>query len=157
MKNLIFLLMFPCICYSQYKNDYKEINVGYYYAIDGGIGANEGLIFPGASFLWGNTVFYNNNTMLDYQLGIAFPTIVTCKLGYGIGNEDFAFIAGLRPFPTTIYLQFNIQKLSFSFEPFLLYRDDNPFRTSLGKPVLFNEEYFQNILDIHLVTFGYRF
>ena len=33
------------------------------------------------------TNYYTNNTLLDYQLGVAFPSIVTGKIGFGIGMK----------------------------------------------------------------------
>lgn len=98
MKKIILILsLFPLLTYSQSNNTYKEINIGIALFDDGG--------FPGASFLFGKTNYYTNNTLLDYQLGVAFPSIVTGKIGFGIGNEDFATIIGVRPWPTCAYLQ----------------------------------------------------
>ena len=98
MKKIILILsLFPLLTYSQSNNTYKEINIGIALFDDGG--------FPGASFLFGKTNYYTNNTLLDYQLGVAFPSIVTGKIGFGIGNEDFATITGVRPWPTCAYLQ----------------------------------------------------
>ena len=48
--------------------------------------------------------------ILDYQIGIAFPTIVTGKVGYGIGDRDYATIFGIRPFPTSAYVQFSFDE-----------------------------------------------
>ena len=62
------------------------------------------------SFLIGKTNYYSNNTLLDYQAGLAFPSIVTGKLGFGIGDEDFATIIGFRPWPISSYLQFSIKE-----------------------------------------------
>ena len=85
------------------KNTYKEFNLGI--AI-----MDNDFAFPGASFLFGKTNYFSNNTLLDYQLGIAFPSIVTGKIGFGIGNEDFATIIGFRPWPTCPYLQLNLKE-----------------------------------------------
>ena len=77
--------------------------------------------FPGASFLWGKTKYYQNNIFLDYQVGLALPTIVTGKVGFGIGNNSrtISISSGLRPWPSSVYLQLNIQeKVIFSIEPF---------------------------------------
>ena len=74
-------------------------------------------IWPGASFLWGKTIYFNNNTVLDYQAGLAFPTLATGKIGFGIGGSNFATIIGLRPYPATAYLQLSKnQRFNFSAE-----------------------------------------
>ena len=104
MKKIILILaLMPLLSFSQSNNTYKEFNFGL--ALFDGNNA-----FPGASFLIGKTNYYSNNTLLDYQAGLAFPSIVTGKLGFGIGDEDFATIIGFRPWPTSSYLQFSIKK-----------------------------------------------
>ena len=103
MKKIILILtLFPLLTFSQTKNIYKEFNFG--------IAVLDGAAFPGASFLIGNTNYYSNNTLLDYQIGVAFPSIFTGKVGFGIGNEDFAAIIGFRPWPTCPYLQLSIKE-----------------------------------------------
>ena len=103
MKRIILILsLVPLLTFSQSKNIYKEFNFG--------IAVLDGSAFPGASFLIGNTSYYSNNTLLDYQIGIAFPSIVTGIVGFGIGNEDFAAIIGFRPWPTCPYLQFSFKE-----------------------------------------------
>ena len=104
MKRIILILsLVPLLTFSQSKNIYKEFNFGV--ALFDGNNA-----FPGASFLFGKTHYYTNNALLDYQLGIALPSIVTGKVGFGIGNEDFATIIGFRPWPTCPYLQFSFNE-----------------------------------------------
>ena len=97
--------MYPIISLSQSlnNNNYKEINVGLYVI-------PVYFVFPGASFLCGKTKYYSNNTLLDYQIGIAFPTIITGKVGYGIGNRDCSTIFGIRPFPISAYVKFSFNK-----------------------------------------------
>ena len=114
MKKIIFILfLLPTLSYSQYNEKYKEFNFGVIINVNP-IGDG---IWPGASYLWGKTHYYFNNTILDYQAGFAFPTVVTGKIGFGIGDSDFATIIGIRPYPSTAYLQFRInQKSNFSVE-----------------------------------------
>tara|TARA_B100000497_G_C7435366_1_gene271455 strand:- start:85 stop:477 length:393 start_codon:yes stop_codon:yes gene_type:complete len=109
-KNILILFLIPTLSFSQSFNDtYKEFNFGVITNVEGGI-------FPGASYLWGKTHYYNN-TLLDYQAGFAFPTIVTGKIGFGLGGSNFATIIGFRPWPSTAYLQFSInQRFNFSIE-----------------------------------------
>ena len=99
----------PTILYCQYSTTYKEFNAGVYLGEDIGV-------FPGASFLWGKTIYYNN-TLLDYEIGFALPTLATAKLGFGIGNDNNSGIIGLSPWPTSIYFQYTFrEKRLFSFE-----------------------------------------
>ena len=125
MKRIILIFsLVPLLTFSQSKNIYKEFNFG--------IAVLDGSAFPGASFLIGNTSYYSNNTLLDYQIGIAFPSIVTGKVGFGIGNEDFATIIGFRPWPTCPYLQLSIkERHNLSIEYHLLQDSDYFQGTSL--------------------------
>ena len=125
MKKIILILsLVPLLTFSQTKNIYKEFNFG--------IAVLDGAAFPGASFLIGKTNYYSNNTLLDYQIGVAFPSIVTGKVGFGIGNEDFAAIIGFRPWPTCPYLQLSIkERHNLSIEYHLLQDSDYFQGTSL--------------------------
>ena len=114
-KILLILFICPIVSFSQSlnSNSYKEFNIGIYAALS----PYSFPAFPGASFLWGKTNYYQNNRLLDYQIGIAFPTIITGKLGYGIGDQEYATIFGIRPFPTTTYVQFSFrEKYNISIE-----------------------------------------
>ena len=113
-KILLLLFICPVVSYSQFNETYKEFNFGV--ITDWKYG-----IFPGASYLWGKTHYYNNNTILDYQAGIALPTIVTGKIGFGVGGSNFATIIGIRAYPTTAYIQFgNNQRFNFQPNIFLI-------------------------------------
>ena len=128
MKKIIFiLLLIPTLSFTQSSESYKEFNFGVItdMVFDGD------QIWPGASFLWGKTYYYNNNTVLDYQAGFAFPTLATGKVGFGLGGSNFATIIGLRPYPPTAYLQLSKnQRFNFSAEYVL---DDDYF----GQSVIF--------------------
>ncbi|MFM7193621.1 MAG: hypothetical protein ACKOYP_02405 [Bacteroidota bacterium] len=84
---------------------YYEINAGAAYL---GRSYTETGLFPGASFLWGRTDYFANGKVVDRQIGVAFPTIVTGKIGIGYGSEKGAMLVGIRPWPPTGYLQGNI-------------------------------------------------
>ena len=125
MKKIIFFLfLLPTLSYSQSNEKYKEFNFGVILIdVFENSNSNDGLfsddfqLYPGASFLLGKTHYFNNNTLLDYQAGFAFPTVVTGKIGFGIGNSDFATVVGVRPWPPSAYLQLSInQKTNFSIE-----------------------------------------
>jgi len=109
-KLLVILLCLPMFLPAQNSANYKEFNSGIFFGEDI-------TFFPGASFLWGKTIYFNNNTFLDYQGGFAFPTVLTGKIGIGIGNEKSASSIGLRPFPSSLYFQYNWdEKRLFSIE-----------------------------------------
>ena len=135
-KLLILLFICPIVSFSQSinNNSYKEFNIGFYSDI------NYIPAFPGASFLFGKTNYYQNNTLLDYQVGVAFPSVVTGKVGFGFGDENYATIFGIRPFPNSTYIQFSInEKNNISLEYVL--------------PDLFDVELESGII----ITYGYRF
>lgn len=123
-KILLILLIIPLLGNTQNSNSYKEFNTGVYvngFEFEGWSYIRTGIIFPGASFLWGKTIYYNNNTFLDYQAGVAFPTLITGKVGFGFGNENtpISLSLGVRPWPSSIYMQLHFPKnIILSVEPF---------------------------------------
>lgn len=104
MKNLLFLLLFPFFVNGQ--GMYVEYNLG--------IAHIDGDIFPGSSLLFGKRFEKaGSNYLLDMQIGLAFPTIITGKIGGGIFiNKDkkSAIIAGIRPWPLHFYTQINFNE-----------------------------------------------
>ena len=64
--------------------------------------------FPGVSFLFGRRSFRSESTFLDAELGLAFPSIATAKLGVGHYNpaSGRSVAAGIRPWPAHVYFQF---------------------------------------------------
>ncbi len=61
--------------------------------------------FPGASALWGTTFINQENLIFEYEVGFAFPTLVTGKIGVGKRFNDTNIILGVRPWPFNLYLQ----------------------------------------------------
>lgn len=84
---------------------YRELNMGVAYM---GRDYTETGFFPGASFLWGRTSYSAGGLVVDRQLGVAFPTILTGKIGVGYGSEKGAALVGIRPWPPSAYIQGNI-------------------------------------------------
>jgi hypothetical protein len=85
MRTMIAMLLFAPILVSGQENStekFVELNIGVAsidsYSYDFGV--------PGASFLWGQTRQISDNRIFEHQVGFAFPSIVTGKLAYGIGN-----------------------------------------------------------------------
>jgi len=130
-KILLILVCLPFIGVIQNSYSYKEFNAGVYLGEDI-------IVFPGASFLWGKTIYYNN-MFLDYEGGFALPTILTGKIGVGINDKNNATAIGIRPFPTSLYFQYTCKKkklISIEFMP--------PFENwSLGAnwPIILNYGY----------------
>lgn len=74
MKNLFFLFLFPIFINAQ----------GLYFESNIGIANIDGDIFPGTSVLFGKRFEKaESNCLLDMEIGLAFPTIVTGKIGFG--------------------------------------------------------------------------
>ena len=61
--------------------------------------------FPGCSYLIGTTYITKSNLVLDAQIGLAFPTLVTGKIGFGLKAKNSIITAGIRPFPAHAYIQ----------------------------------------------------
>ena len=132
MKKLIILLSFiPTFLYCQNSTTYKEFNAGIYLGEDINV-------FPGASFLWGKTIYYENNTLLDYEAGIAFPTLATAKVGLGIGNNNNSAIIGLRPWPTSLYFQYTMNEKRLISIEFMTPYDWSP---GANWPIILNYGY----------------
>ena len=120
------------IGYTQYSTSYKEFNAGLYVGSD--------IVFPGCSFLFGKTKYYSNNMLLDYEIGVALPTVATAKIGAGIGDNSISAIIGIRPWPTSIYFQWTWQeKRLLSIEVMLPY--ENSFGADSDFPIIFNYGY----------------
>ncbi len=105
----------------------------------------DGFIFPGFSFLWGNTITYANNVVLEYEAGIAFPSIATGKIGIGKKFENSTFIVGVRPYPANLYVQSSFAHTDRGYWTVSL--EHNPLRDS------------DNLISFGsrtLLTFGYR-
>lgn len=135
MKKIILIIMlFPIFVFTQFSNNYKEFNGGLY------IGGEDVPVFPGISFLIGKTNYYSNNIVLDYEIGFALPTIFTGKVGVGLGDQNNATIIGLRPWPSTAFIQqlWN-QKRLISIEIMLPHYKN--FNGGAEKALIFNYGY----------------
>lgn len=103
MKRLILLLaLLPLFTYAQSTTTYTEVNIGF----------STGIIpmFPGASVLYGATDRYPSGFIMDYEGGIAFPTLVTGKFGMGYDANGTEITAGIRPWPPATYGQVRIDR-----------------------------------------------
>ena len=85
------------------KNSFIEWNLGVALF-------DENLISPGTSVLWGRTYINENNLIFEFEAGLAFPTIVTAKLGIGRKFNNTNVTIGVRPFPFNLYCQSSFLK-----------------------------------------------
>ncbi len=106
MKKLITLLTFCLLTVgvsAQSRITYSEINAG--------ISTGVIPIFPGASSLVGATVRYPSGFIVDYQGGIAFPTLLTGKVGVGLPVDyNMDLTVGVRVLPSSIYAQLLVKR-----------------------------------------------
>lgn len=72
-------------------------------------------LFPGTSFLWGSTGSHSG-FVYELQIGAALPTILTGKLGVGVGDLNNNLMIAVRPWPQTIGPQVTIRQWTMSFE-----------------------------------------
>ena len=70
----------------------------------------ENIPFPGASVLWGKTYINEKDLIFEYEAGLAFPTLVTAKLGIGKKFNNTKVVVGIRPFPFNVYGQTSFAK-----------------------------------------------
>lgn len=66
----------------------------------------ETFVFPGCSFLIGRQTTFGKTGFVDQQIGLAFPSMVTGKMGVGSKSENGSVSAGVRLFPGFAYVQF---------------------------------------------------
>lgn len=117
-KVLLILLLLPNLLYSQKNGLYLEGNVGISRnAIETGIDPTyatmtyEKSVKPNVSILMGKIFQMGDYSLVDLQIGLSYPFILTGKIGLGSyygKNDQFAFILGLRPYPLSGYSQLNI-------------------------------------------------
>ncbi len=106
-KLIIIILLFPISMIGQNKKQYLELNIG----LATGLSYMDAC--PGASFLYGETIDLGNKWLVDYQIGIAAPSIITSRVGFGSyfnKNKSASFIIGCRPWPLTGYTQLSFGK-----------------------------------------------
>lgn len=100
---LIALISYINISFAQVENDnvssrdFFEWNVGF------ALGPEVRL--PGTSVLWGRTIITDKNVIFEYEGGLAFPTVLTAKFGFGKRIKKTNLIAGIRPYPINFYIQ----------------------------------------------------
>jgi len=139
-KILLILALILCfnISKAQTTVTYTELNVG----------ASVGTIplFPGFSVLYGATTKCDNGIILDYQGGLAFPSLVTGKAGIGFSLDpklDLTF--GVRVWPSSTYVQLKVNR-SNKFRD-IVFTAENTWwgPTSFGQYAIFTVGWRPNI------------
>ena len=109
--SILIFIGIECEAQEQFTSLEWNAGVAYIDDIDG--------YFPGCSYLIGTTYITESNVVVDAQIGLAFPTLVTGKIGFGFKVKNAIISAGIRPFPSHAYLQLqwlpNNKNYSFIF------------------------------------------
>lgn len=96
---LLALISLECGAQEETKKRYIESNWGLAWIEDIEV------VFPGTSLLVGKQI-YSGNTFVELQGGLAFPSILTAKMGFGQrGNSGSHISTGFRIFPLHWYVQ----------------------------------------------------
>jgi hypothetical protein len=113
-KFILIILLIPAFIFGQTtKKSFIELNVGlaslddYNFFYD---------IFPGASVLFGKTTSFDGGLVTEAQIGLAAPSILTAKLGFGAGNLDNNILLTLRPWPFFVGPHLKLYNFTASFE-----------------------------------------
>ena len=125
------------------KTSFFEWNFGVAFV---SFGSDDYFPSPGGSALWGTTFINQENLIFEYEVGFAFPTLVTGKIGVGKRFNNTNIVVGVRPYPFNLYAQ-----TSFSTnknKSWIASIEGNPMgsdqRISIGN---FNVGYRWNILS----------
>ena len=129
---------------SRIKESFTEWNFGIAFLPEGNSLTGGNTIFPGTSFLWGSTLVYKNNFIIEYAAGVSLPTIITGKVGVGKKFKNTKIIVGVRPFPFNIYAQSSLGNTQKGY--WIVSIEGNPLNPELG--ISFESR--------ALLTFGYR-
>ena len=112
--------------------------------------------FPGCSYLIGTTYITKSNLVLDAQIGLALPLLVTGKVGVGFKAKNAIITAGIRPYPSHAYLQ--LQWLPYNKHHSFIFSFEESaasFSDSYSTPgfAFWERASYQSL---RLVTVGYR-
>ena len=105
---------------------------------------------PGCSYLIGTTYITKSNVVVDAQIGLAFPTGVTGKVGVGFKAKNAIITAGIRPYPSHAYLQ--LQWLPYNKHHSFIFSFEESAYSITGN----DDWYGPSAFSIRLATVGYR-
>lgn len=130
------------------KSSFLEWNFGIAYIEDLDFILDKGGLFPGTSVLYGMTFVNKSNIVYEFEVGIAFPSLLTGKLGIGKRfNNNIDVILGIRPFPSNIYIQSSLPVRKKGY--FIISAEYNPFKQdnflSVWAGAIFNVGYRWNL------------
>jgi len=123
MKKLLLTLtlLTSVMVYSQNKLYYVEANVGVSTTVnyedevidivDMGVTYKNNDRFMGTISI-GTNIPMGDYSLIDIQVGLVYPYIITGKVGVGSyygKNEQISIVLGVRPYPLTGYAQLNIR------------------------------------------------
>ena len=115
MKTILLMLITPLLMFGQSKvetNKFVEANMGL-----ATIGEySHDFVFLGCSVLYGQTTSFDKAIVVEWEVGLAFPSIATGKVGFGFGNTENNVMASLRLWPLTFGPQIRIENFVASFE-----------------------------------------
>ena len=114
MKWLALLLgwMFTTTAWTQHPSQtFTEVNLG-----GAPLTENTEDVFPGGSVLLGMTRQPSDSFVVEFQAGVAFPTVATAKVGVGLGSLDRNVLLSLRPYPFAVGPQIKRDNWTFSLE-----------------------------------------
>lgn len=132
MKKLILisLLLLSSLFVQSQTVKYVELNTGF----------SSGTIpfFPGGSIMVGATHRFESGIILDYEGGVAIPTIITFKGGVGCNIGKDAITFGIRPWPGSIYAQYEL------------------IRNNKSSDIVFTAEGSLSVIQNSIFTIGWR-
>ena len=111
-KSIVILCLIPALLFGQkiQKKEILEINAGIAEMRIMGI-------WPGFSPLLYCQIFQvKKGIVAEYKIGAALPSMLTAKLGIGIGNLDYNIMAAVRPWPLSLGPQIILGPITFSYE-----------------------------------------
>ena len=140
--SILIFIGIECEAQEQFTSLEWNTGVAYIDEIDG--------YAPGCSYLIGTTYINENNVVVDAQIGLAFPTGVTGKVGVGFKAKNAIITAGIRPYPSHAYLQ--LQWLPYNkHHSFIFSFEESAYSMTGGADF----EYL-SAFSIRLATVGYR-
>ena len=140
--SILIFIGIECEAQEQFTSLEWNAGVAYIDDIDG--------YFPGCSYLIGTTYINENNVVVDAQIGLAFPTGVTGKVGVGFKAKNAIITAGLRPYPSHAYLQ--LQWLPYNKHHSFIFSFEESAYSMTGN----DDWYGPSAFSIRLATVGYR-
>lgn len=105
--------MIPFLMFGQSKQQFIEANIGL-----AAIGSYEisDMYYPGCSVLYGQTRQMSETSVVEWEVGLAAPSVVTGKVGVGFGTIKNNFMIAIRPWPLTVGPQLRLGGIVASFE-----------------------------------------